>query len=80
MFAPEKSTQVVAMRSQNRSETARPVNASHFSMLFPRGCLYIQSSEKFLVVEAVRLWETRRGFSKGCGKAAEPAFHSPSES
>ncbi len=26
--------------------------------------------DKFVVVEAVELWETRRGFSKPCGKAA----------
>jgi len=26
------------------------------------------------VVEAVELWETRRGFSKPCGKAAEAGY------
>jgi len=32
-------------------------------------------------VEAVELWETRRGFSKACGKGAfqGPAFHRASD-
>ena len=35
-------------------------------------CLYKKSRGEKLVVEAVELWKTRRGFSKPCGKAALP--------
>jgi hypothetical protein len=35
-------------------------------------CQGVIGKDKFVVVEAVELWKTRRGFSKPCGKAALP--------